>query len=236
MVPYTPERIELVIKPIGRDRITASALTREFIGAWMAKELGLHVFEPVLIEVKEEFVSSIVNPEWKSIFQVALGLNFGTIYLSPCSPILLDTILFGEKLNQSAHIFAFDSLISNSDRRVGNDNVLIYNENLYIFDHELAFSYLFVLFGLSVEPWRLTDSDRDMLRGHVFFRRFQQGIATFNEQIDTFSVFNSEFWQKVRSTLPVCCDLGSVDQIQGRTNSILLNIETFKEEINNLFA
>ncbi len=53
---------------------------------------------------------------------------------------------------QAAHIFAFDALIQNPDRRYSNQNLLTRGNNIFVYDHELAFSFLEAILPLR-HPW-----------------------------------------------------------------------------------
>jgi hypothetical protein len=67
--------------------------------------------------------------------------------------------------------FAFDALIQNPDRRYSpNPNLLARGDTFFIFDHEMAFSFLLVLFP-STTPWKL--DDQPLLTDHVFFRKLK---------------------------------------------------------------
>jgi hypothetical protein len=71
---------------------------------------------------------------------------------------------------RATDIFAFDALIQNPDRRYANQNVLAVRDDLLIFDHEQAFSFLLAL-SASAEPWTL--DDQQYLTDHVFYRRLK---------------------------------------------------------------
>jgi hypothetical protein len=60
--------------------------------------------------------------------------------------------LRGPVVERAAHIFVFDTLISNSDRAPSNPNCMVRGENAVAIDHDLAFM-LDALFWK--EPWKL---------------------------------------------------------------------------------
>jgi HipA-like kinase len=70
----------------------------------------------------------------------------------------------------AAEIFAFDTLIQNPDRRQVNPNLLTNGDEIYLCDHEQAFSFLAGVIG-GKPPW--TGQGLDYLRHHVFFQQLR---------------------------------------------------------------
>lgn len=68
----------------------------------------------------------------------------------------------------AAEIFAFDLLIQNPDRRRDNPNLLWSDDDLFICDHEQAFSFLMGVIGWQ-PPW--VGLGADFMRHHVFFQQ-----------------------------------------------------------------
>jgi hypothetical protein len=69
---------------------------------------------------------------------------------------------------------AFDAFILNPDRTADRPNLLWKDEELVLFDHELAFSFLYAIGG-SAEPW--TDRFEGPLRSHVFYLPLKSLLA-----------------------------------------------------------
>ena len=67
-------------------------------------------------------------------------------------------------------MLAFDGLVQNPDRRWNNPNCLVRGEELAIFDHDLAFSFLAGIIGAK-HPWQAGGLDFLASRPnrHVFF-------------------------------------------------------------------
>jgi hypothetical protein len=71
---------------------------------------------------------------------------------------------------EAVEIFAFDALIKNPDRRYNNPNLFTQGDDIYVFDHETAFSFLLAI--LAPDPaWNL-QTER-YLTDHVFFKRLR---------------------------------------------------------------
>lgn len=73
----------------------------------------------------------------------------------------------------ASEIFAFDALIQNADRRQVNPNLLTNGEEVFLCDHEQAFSFLAGVIGWQ-PPW--AGHGTEFLRNHVFFQQLK-GIA-----------------------------------------------------------
>lgn len=109
------------------------------------------------------------NPELSAIVRKSAGLNFGSQRL-PAGvsvwpkdkpiPVLLRP--------RAAEILAFDALIQNPDRRRDNPNLLWTGDDVFLCDHEQAFSFLMGVIGWQ-PPW--TGQGTGFLRDHVFFRQ-----------------------------------------------------------------
>jgi hypothetical protein len=127
--------------------------------------------------VRQEFIDKILErlatPEVSKLAQASVGLNFGSQKLPPGFttwakdkpvPFLLRPL--------AAEIFAFDVLTQNPDRRQVNPNLLTNGEELYLCDHEQAFSFLAGVIGWQ-PPWK--GQGLDFFRNHVFFQQLQGG-------------------------------------------------------------
>ena len=126
------------------------------------------------------------------IIRRSAGQNFGTEVLVGgygVWPINKDVPAL---LRPSAgDIFAFDALIQNPDRKVKNPNLLWKGEEIFLIDHELAFSFLFQI-GAPINPWSLEGNAGDFLNEHVFYRelkgreteldRFQRALEAISDE------------------------------------------------------
>jgi hypothetical protein len=149
----------------------ASGLICELMGALLADDLDLPVPKPCLVDVEQGFHTVIGTLEVSSLARKSEGLNFGSQKLPPGFsawarekpiPLLLRPM--------AAEIFAFDVLIQNVDRRQTNPNVLTNGEEVYLCDHEQAFSFLSGVLRWQ-PPW--TGHGTDFFRNHVFFQQLK---------------------------------------------------------------
>jgi len=166
--------LEVVLKWRAAPELKATGLVCELISALLAEDLDLPVPKPFLVEVPDGFHAGIATPEVSKLAQASVGLNFGSQKLPPGFttwakdkpiPFLLRPT--------AAEIFAFDVLTQNPDRRQVNPNLLTNGEELYLCDHEQAFSFLAGVIGGWLPPW--TGHGLGFFRDHVFFQQLQGG-------------------------------------------------------------
>jgi hypothetical protein len=116
-------------------------------------------------------------------------------------------------------IFAFDALIKNPDRRYNNPNLFTQGDDIYVFDHETAFSFLLAI--LAPDPaWNL--QTEQYLSDHVFFKRLRGkeiDLSDFEERMvrltdEVLDQIGDEFppawvdndWPRIRSHIREQCD------------------------------
>jgi len=166
--------VEVVVKWRAAMELKASGLVCELMAALLADDFDLPVPKPYIVDVEQGFHAVIGTPEVSKLAQNSVGLNFGSQRLPPGFgtwarekpiPVLLRPT--------AAEIFAFDVLIQNADRRQVHPNLLTNGEEVYLCDHEQAFSFLAGVIG-GQPPW--TGQGTDFLRHHVFFQQLK-GIA-----------------------------------------------------------
>jgi hypothetical protein len=86
-------------------------------------------------------------------------------------------------MTAAVHIFAFDALIANDGRCTDNPNVLVRGDELFVIDHEAAFSFLYLIAGKN-PTWEVRR--RRPLRQHVFFyqlRKQQIDLSLFTARL-----------------------------------------------------
>jgi hypothetical protein len=103
--------------------------------------------------------------------QDSIGLNFGTQLLTNLSPWPVERPVPRALQDAAIKVYAFDAFIRNPDRKFDNPNLGFRNDDLFIFDHEAAFSFLLEIFP-SGKPW--IPASEDFLEKHVFARALDQ--------------------------------------------------------------
>ena len=115
----------------------------ELVASLLAKDLDLPVAEPLIVSIEKGFDRAVPDAEVAPLMKGSVGMNFATKKL----PSGLNTWLPHKSIPMllrplATEILAFDALIQNPDRHKDNANVLWRGDELYIFDHELAFSFV----------------------------------------------------------------------------------------------
>jgi hypothetical protein len=119
------------------------SLLNEVAGNVLAQEFGIKVPKAALIEFDDDFINTIGDPELEEIFLYTdERLKFATKLLNPSyeySPNIFNRQQLRSYLEIDS-IFAFDVLIQNGDRTTGKPNLLFFNKEGYLIDHELGFN------------------------------------------------------------------------------------------------
>lgn len=134
------DEVEVVTKFKASCDRRETSLAAEAIAAMLALDLGLPMPKPYLVEIEAEFATTITDPGVRVKAMASLGANFGTERIPSGFYVLPKHKALPEVLRETAlEVLAFDTLINNPDRRLGNPNFVTNGRALFIFDHELAF-------------------------------------------------------------------------------------------------
>ena len=118
------------------------------------------------------------------------GLNFGSeVLVGGYSVWPIDKTVPASLKPLAGDIFSFDALTQNPDRKVNNPNCLWKGDEVFLIDHELAFSFLYQI-GPQADPWSLQGNAGDFLNEHVFYRELKGreiDLARFQGALETVS-------------------------------------------------
>jgi len=146
------ETREYVVKLRGGMERRESGLLCELYASMLAGYFGLSCPRPAVVIIEEDLGRAVLgrfDPKSTEgrVLRGSIGLNFGTRFLVNLSIWPVDRPVPSIMAAPAMRIFAFDALIQNPDRKFNNPNLGSHDEDLFVFDHELAFSFL-----LSVLP------------------------------------------------------------------------------------
>jgi len=131
--------------------------------------MELPVTVPAFMSITIESLSILEGEEYATVKR-SLGLNFGTKYVDKFLTCGVNQRLPDFLLDMGWQIFAFDVLIQNADRSHDapkKQNMLTNGKELLIFDHELAFGFVFDLpFNRNKEPWIIRHLDKLWIEKH----------------------------------------------------------------------
>jgi hypothetical protein len=111
------------------------------------------------------------RPEIADLLRRSAGLNFATELVTGAAEWPPGRTLPDTMVSSAARIFAFDAFISNDDRRYNNPNVLVRGDDIFVIDHEAAFSFVYLI-PTARESWVVRD--RRSLTDHVFYLQLRK--------------------------------------------------------------
>jgi hypothetical protein len=178
------ERLEVVVKLRGRE-MAEKAQIAELTTAQLADDLGLDVPRAAVVEVPPGFETIVADAEVAAAVKASAGANFGSVHLGQSFTTWPpDRPPHGVQRDQAAAIYAFDTLIQNPDRRRENPNLWVRSDRLGVYDHEQAFSFLFLpILGGAPRPWNVADQAAQFrfLEGHIFHASLRGGTVDLDD-------------------------------------------------------
>ena len=121
---------------------------------------------------------------------ISSGLNFGSVHVGPgFTTWLPGRNPYGAQRDQAAEVFAFDTLVQNPDRRPANPNLWVRSDRICVYDHEQAFSFLYLpIIGGAPRPWSSASQGKDFrfLEQHIFYRSLRGSrlnLGPFHEKL-----------------------------------------------------
>ncbi|CCD93087.1 hypothetical protein BRAO375_240005 [Bradyrhizobium sp. ORS 375] len=144
---------EAVMKISTGMELGSEALMNEMLGSLLAADLGLPVQEPFFVELSAEFCASIPIPAIRARLATSCSLAFACLDAGKQwrGWNATDRISSAQEA-LAVSIMAFDGFTGNSDRRPGNPNLLVRDQEWRLIDHENSFSYRLRLFP-RCQPW-----------------------------------------------------------------------------------
>jgi HipA-like kinase len=178
----------------------------ELVASLLAKELGLPVPEPAVVEVDPSIAELLPQDDHRlaETIRRSGGLNFATrVVVGGLGTWPVDRAIPGAIRSVAMEIFAFDALTQNADRRFDNPNLLSSNEQVYMIDHDQAFSFLYAL-NANAPAWNVVGLG--FLEQHVFYRglkgkpadlgRFREALQSLSDaKIDSISEDIPDEWR-----------------------------------------
>lgn len=229
----TGERGQYVVKYKNQNRMSANASAFEFLGAWMACEVGLSAAEPVAINISDEFVSTLAGRDGFKAARQSIGINFGSKYVAGVTQIPPTGFTFtNEQIEQAKQLFVLDLYMQNIDRGHQKPNVALHNDHLFVYDHELAFSFLRQLpFLRTKTPWILNPRDSELYKKHFFYRYLKGQEGGFSEQVNALAKLNDDFWRCVEQHMPTDFKVNELTEIKDYWLPFLKHLSEFAASI-----
>jgi len=228
----TGEKGDYVVKLMKAERMSTAAAMRELIAAFIAMEMDLPVTSPAIISISPDFVTLLKGDSEYLVAQQSIGYNFGTRYVEKFQMLAIHQALPNTLLDSASDIFVFDVLIQNADRSheaPRKPNILTNGKELLIFDHEVAFGFLFELsFNKNKEPWIIRDMDKLWIEKHCLFRSLKGYVFDEQNLLHKFARLDDAFWDRAWALVPSSWqDKDQFDSIRAFVDQIVSNKSVF---------
>jgi hypothetical protein len=218
-----------------RGAIGTSGLLKEALAVGLARHFGLASPEPALVKIEPAFAELVANAQ---AFQAALiksstGLNFGTKVLSGVTIWPVEKTIPEAMWQSAVNVFAFDALVQNPDRRFGNPNIFTRGDDLLIFDHEMAFSFVLALFP-SATPWRL--DDQQYFANHVFYRKLKSKPIDLTGFTASLGGLSDAILAGIVADFPFEWNNGTLAKIEAHLRAVRDHRLEFAEEVRRILV
>lgn len=231
---------DLVVKLRGGLDHGDAGLLCELIGSRLATHFGLAVPDPALVVVEADFAEVVAareqqgtEPQRAERIRNSVGLNFGSRQLTDVSIWPVDKAIPIAMWQTATDVFTFDALIQNPDRRFNHPNLLTRGDRIFLFDHELAFSFLLDLVP-SATPWRL--DSQPYLREHVFYRKLKSKPIDTNGFTARLTTLPGAALDSILAEVPPEWNNESLVRIERHLRTVSGHAAEFAEEIRRRLA
>ncbi len=151
------------------------ALVAEFIGAELARMIGLRVPEMVFAHLDVGFGRTEPDEEIQDLLKFSEGKNLGVHYLN--GSITFDANVDTIAAEEASKIVWLDALLMNVDRTAKNTNMLVWHKELWMIDYGAA-----LYFHHSWDNWEeQTSKPFVQIRDHVLLKQATE-VARINEE------------------------------------------------------
>jgi hypothetical protein len=175
----------------------------EFVAYHLADWLSISTPSPAIAHVSKEFVDAMPDVPAKAAFAKSLGLNFATNFLTPgFSTWPVDKRIPGNLTQTCLEMFAFDVLLQNPDRRKDNPNLLWNGDEIYLYDHEMAFSFIFDAKAKNSPIDSLNAPALKFFTTHVFFLELRKKKIDLSRMEGALASIKDDALLEVEQQLP----------------------------------
>jgi len=236
-VNHEGNKEDIVIKLLSGERMDFNAFQREYLASRLAGHLLINTPEPYVAVITDVFVESQQGEPQYLNLQVSKGKNFSTKYIQGLELVGPVDKLRKQQLNDALKIFAFDIMIQNPDRTVvfGKPNLFTTGSDLWVLDHEIAFSFLVPLIGRpATDPWIIHPIDMQMIQNHVLYSKLKGKNLDFSILDNFLDKINDDFWENVENNLPIEWKSVEFEQIKTHITAIKNNQNDFVNQIKSI--
>ncbi len=201
----TGEEVELVAKFSKGCEDHCGGLICEAIAAALAKDLGLPIPCPYVVNISPEFIATVVDPAERVFLEQSCPKGFGSerlpdgysTWVSPTGKIS-DSLLASVR-----SVIAFDSLLVNPDRRAENPNLMFNGRQIAVIDHEMALRQDMMLCWKT--PWTPGAFEPPFsLEKHLLYRIAKGSVLSdFDEFLQKLKMITDVRIEEYASAIPI---------------------------------
>lgn len=201
----TGEEVELVAKFSKGCEDHCGGLICEAISAALAKDLGLPIPRPYVVNISPQFIATVGEPAHRLFLEQSCPKGFGSERLPDSySTWIPPTGKISDSLLASARsVIAFDSLFVNSDRRAKNPNLMFNGSQIAVIDHEMALRQDMLLFWKT--PWTSGAFDPPYALDKHLFYPIAKGsmLSDFDEFLQKLTMITDARIEEYASAIPI---------------------------------
>lgn len=188
----------MVVKAMGPPEVTETGLMCELFGNILARELGVQSPECALVNISPQ-VADVIRPHLDPPGFTA-GFGVGSEFMrAGMTTVIPGMTLLPEELQQVARLYAFDLLVQNPDRRKNNPNCAFIGKDIYAYDFETCFSFLYAL-SSQEQPWEV--SQHKFVKDHAFYDALHNHVVNWKPFVQDVSRLTEEKLMHMVSRLP----------------------------------
>jgi len=213
---------DYVVKLRGGIDYGSQGLLCELYASILAAHLGISCPSPAIVLIELDLAEAIAgtfpdDDRRANVVLNSVGLNFGSQFLTNLVSWPVDKKIPEELQAAAMKVFAFDALIQNADRTFQNPNLGIRGGDLFVYDHETAFSFLLGIFP-SQTPWML--GSESYLEKHVF-RKALKGVPFPDSFLLSLLELTREKAKQISSLIPTEWNSANLQKIE--SHLVLVN-------------
>jgi len=226
---------DFVIKLRGGVERGESGMQCELVANRLAACFGLAVPDIALVTIEADFAELVAQnqPARTARVRESVGLNFATRQLTDVTTWPVDRQIPEAMFQAAIDVFAFDALIQNPDRRTGNPNLLTRGDTVFIYDHELSFSFLLGILP-SETPWNL--EDQPYLNDHVFYSKLKEQPIDLQEFTAALVALRGEQLERIIANAPEEWNNENLPRIEGHLRAVSEHAEEFAQGVRRRLA
>jgi len=228
---------EFVVKLRGGMEFGTGALLCELYASMLGAYFGMSCPRPAVVLIEENLAEAVAkhligDERGRQIMRNSIGLNFGSQFLTDLSPWPVDKQIPANLEEAAFNVFAFDALIQNPDRTFKNPNLGTRGDDLFIFDHECAFSFLVNPLP-SDRPWLL--HSETYLEKHVFAKLLRR-LPFPPDFIQSLADLSGEVIERFSEQVPAAWRSSHLGKIESHLKLMQEHSAEFANEITRRFA